>query len=120
MEILGFFVLLLFLYTLVARRLEERALASPTFFTPADIVIGFIASRLSVHAIEHEATLLVATIALVPPLFTEASKAGLPGVVKFQSLPTRLPVVALPLTILFGAIGCSRRWHNSTCLRRIA
>lgn len=120
MEILGFFVLLPLLYTLVARRLEERALTSPIFFTTAGIVIVFIVPCLSMHAIEHEATLLVATIALVLLLFTEASKAGLCGAEKFQSLPARLLIVALPLNILFGAIGCSRRWSNSACLRRVA
>ncbi len=99
MELLGFFVLLLFLYTLVARRLEEGVLTSPIIFTTAGLVLGFLLPELSTHAVEHEAALLVAEIALVLLLFTEASKVGLRGVEKFLSLPTRLLVFALPLTI---------------------
>lgn len=104
MEILGFFVTLLFLYTLVARRLEESVLTSPIIFTTAGIIFGLILPKESTHVVEHEAALLVAEIALVLLLFTEASKAGLRSVEKFLSLPTRLLVFALPLTILFGAI----------------
>ncbi|HRV94417.1 MAG TPA: sodium:proton exchanger, partial [Anaerolineae bacterium] len=73
MEILGFFVTLLFLYTLVARRLEESVLTSPIIFTTAGIIFGLILPKERTHVVEHETALLVAEIALVLLLFTEAS-----------------------------------------------
>lgn len=103
MVIFGTFVLLIFIYSLFARRLEEGVFTSPIILTSAGVVLGLTLPRLSTQFIAHETVLLVAEIALVLLLFTEASKVGLRSVEKALSLPTRLLGIALPLTILLGA-----------------
>jgi len=103
MLILGFFVLLIFIYSLFAHRLEKSIFTSPIIFTTVGIMLGIALPQRSIQIITHETALLVAEIALVLLLFTEASKVGLRSVEKALTLPTRLLGFALPLTILLGA-----------------
>lgn len=104
MTILGIFVLLIFVYSLFARRLEKSVLTSPIIFTTAGILLGLTLPQRSMQVAAHEAALFVAEIALVLLLFAEAAKVGLRSLEKFLSLPTRLLLLALPLTILLGAV----------------
>lgn len=104
MLVLGIFLLLIFGYSLVARRLEKSAFTGPIVFTTAGILLGWYLPQRQVQVVEDETFLLVAEIALVLLLFTEASKVGLQSLRDRLDLPVRLLVLSMPLTILLGTL----------------
>ena len=60
MIILGIFLLLIFVYSLFARRIEESVFTSPIIFTTVGILLGLILPHRSTQFVAHEAALLVA------------------------------------------------------------
>jgi NhaP-type Na+/H+ or K+/H+ antiporter len=104
------------LNSLFADRIEKTVLTSPIIFTTVGIVLGVTLPNRSTQVAAHEAALLVAEIALVPLLFTEASKVGLRSVKKFVSLPARLLLLALFLKIRFKTSLFYNLWESKWAL----
>ena len=65
MLVLSIFLLLIFFYSLVARRLEKTVLTGPIIFTTAGILMGWYLPRRQAQVANHETALLVAEIARV-------------------------------------------------------
>ena len=106
MIIIAAFLLLIFLYSLVSKRLEHTILTAPVLFTAAGLLLVLTLPVAGELKTDRESFLLLAEIGLVLLLFSDASKIDL-QVLKHNTLPTRLLSIGMPLTILLGAIGAA-------------
>lgn len=101
--LLGIFITLLFIYSLVSARLEKTPFTAPIVFTLAGIVVlpamGTSGGSLDIHRF-----LTLAEIGLVLLLFTDASRTNLQLLGSIRQLPARLLSVGMVLTILFGTV----------------
>ncbi len=101
MILVAAFVLLVFLYSLVSKRLEHTIITAPVVFT---ISGALVVLTLPVMHVDRKPFLLLAEVALVLILFSEATRINL-HVLRRNPLPVRLLGIGMPLTILLGAIG---------------
>jgi NhaP-type Na+/H+ or K+/H+ antiporter len=102
--LLTVFVSLLFLYSLVSRRLERTVVTGPIVFTAAGMLVwlalpGPISLRGDAGIFLH-----LAEIGLVLLLFSDASRTDLRVLRSIGNLPARLLSVGMLLTILLGAV----------------
>jgi len=104
MVIIASFVLLLFLYSLVSRRLEKTVVTAPILFTSAGILLIFMVSGIDEVEMERESFLQLAEIGLVMLLFTDATHINLRKLMSRERIPLRLLSIGMLLTILLGAI----------------
>src|SRR5512145_1957577 len=103
MVIIASFVLLLFLYSLVSRRLEKTVVTAPILFTSAGLLL-FIVSGIDKVEMERESFLQIAEIGLVMLLFTDATHINLKKLMSKERIPLRLLSIGMLLTILLGAV----------------
>jgi len=106
MFIIASFVLLLFLYSLVSRRLEKTVVTAPILFTFAGILL-FIVTGIDKVEMERESFLLLAEIGLVMLLFTDATHINLKKLMSKERIPLRLLSIGMLLTILLGAVAAN-------------
>jgi len=92
----------IFVYSLIAGRIERMALSGPIIFmffglVAGPVLLGILNVRMSGDLLRTSAELALALV-----LFTDASNARL-GVLKHSiMIPVRLLLIGLPLTILLG------------------
>src|SRR5512147_2907129 len=98
------FVILVFLYSLLSRRLERTVVTAPIVFTAAGLLTFLMPRWLSALEIERKSFLLVAELGLVMTLFTDAAHIDLRVLKGNRNLPVRLLSTGMLLTILLGAI----------------
>jgi NhaP-type Na+/H+ or K+/H+ antiporter len=103
MIIIVVFVALVFLYSLVSRRLERAILTPPIFFTSAGVLLIFVISGHHEIDMQRETFLKLAELGLVMILFTDASHIDLKILKSSEKLPLRLLSIGMLLTILLGA-----------------
>ena len=99
------FILTVFLYSLVSRRLDRTAITAPIIFTLAGMALYRLPPAFSDPELKRQGFLLVAEIGLVMTLFTDASRIHLKSLTSNRNLPVRLLTTGMLLTILLGAIG---------------
>ena len=104
MTLLIIFVALVFLYSLVSRRLERTVVTAPMLFTAAGAGISFLPGAATELALDREAYLLLAELGLVMLLFTDASRVNLGLLRAVRSLPIRLLSTGMLLTLVLGAV----------------
>jgi NhaP-type Na+/H+ or K+/H+ antiporter len=104
MVLMTAFVLLVFFYSLVSRRLEQTILTAPILFTTAGALIGCSPEVLNALAINRKGVLLVAELGLVMTLFADASRISLGALRGHPNLPVRLLSMGMLLTIMLGAL----------------
>jgi len=98
------FVVLLFLQSLVSRRLERTVLTAPIVFASAGMLAALVTPELAHAPADRELFLKVAEIGLVLLLFTDASRTDLGVLRSIRNLPTRLLSVGMLSTILLGSV----------------
>jgi NhaP-type Na+/H+ or K+/H+ antiporter len=98
------FVLLIFAFTLVSKRVEKTILTAPIIFTLAGIGVYIISPRLATREIHENTVLLIAELTLALLLFTDATRIELRKLLKEMELPQRLLGMGMPLTILAGTV----------------
>jgi NhaP-type Na+/H+ or K+/H+ antiporter len=98
------FVVLVFLYSLVSRRLEQTVVTAPIFFTSAGLLLIFAISGLHEIDMQRESLLKLAELGLVMLLFTDASHINLKTLKSHEKLPLRLLSIGMLLTILLGTV----------------
>jgi len=98
------FIVLVFLYSLISRRLERTILTAPILFTVAGALTLLLPPALGELAIDRKALLLIAELGLVMTLFTDASRISLSMLRGNRGLPVRLLSTGMLLTILLGAL----------------
>jgi NhaP-type Na+/H+ or K+/H+ antiporter len=109
MEALGLFAGLIFGYGLLSRRVEGTIVSAPMVFVGAGLVAGWtglVDLGAATHAepgATREAVFLIAELALVLLLFTDAAQIH-PRHLRGNALPLRLLGIGLPLTIGLGTL----------------
>lgn len=103
MILLATFVLLVFVYSLVSRRLEATIVTGPIVFTVAGMAMT-IAAPAGLFGTNSKAMFLnLAEVGLVLLLFSDAAHTDLSVLWNIRNLPARLLGIGLPLTIALGA-----------------
>jgi NhaP-type Na+/H+ or K+/H+ antiporter len=104
MILIAAFISMVFLYSLVSRRLERTVLTAPILFTALGVLMAVSQEALNELAMDRKELLLVAELGLVMTLFTDASRVR-PRMLKGEAnLPVRLLSTGMLLTILFGVL----------------
>jgi sodium/hydrogen antiporter len=105
MAFIAIFILLIFIYSLVSRRLDRTVVTAPMIFAAAGFLISFFPVVRQELIMDKKPFLLLAEVGLVMTLFTDASRIDL-GILKAnKNLPVRLLSTGMLLTILLGALG---------------
>jgi NhaP-type Na+/H+ or K+/H+ antiporter len=103
----AFFILLIFLFTLISKRIEKTILTAPIIFTLAGIGVYLTSPGLAELEIHNNIVLLIAELTLALLLFTDASRIDLRILLKGTNFPGRLLGIGMPLTILAGTIAAA-------------
>lgn len=101
------FAVLLFVFSLVSRKISGTVITAPMIFVAAGMLLSPEGLDLVKISSSSSLVLLVAELALVLTLFSDASKIDLRALLRDEKLPGRLLFIGLPLTIAFGAIGAA-------------
>lgn len=106
MNLLVVFVLMVFLHSLVSRRLERTVLTAPILFTFAGILAVLFLPDMAgrIGGGEVKTFLHIAEIGLVLLLFTDAGRSDLTLLRNIRSVPFRLLSVGMLLTLALGAL----------------
>jgi len=105
MTLIAVFITVVFLYSLVSRRLEQTVITAPIVFSAAGALMLLLPSAAQELAIDRKSFLLIAEIGLVMTLFTDAARVAPRLLEKNGGLPVRLLTVGMLLTIALGAVG---------------
>jgi NhaP-type Na+/H+ or K+/H+ antiporter len=118
MVALGLIACALFGYALFSRRVEGTIVTGPMLFVAAGLACGWtglVDFGSAAHGGDHEAArevvFLVAELALVLLLFTDAARID-PRALRRNPLPARLLGIGLPLTVALGAL--VGLWYSRT------
>jgi sodium/hydrogen antiporter len=101
-ETLAILALFVFLYSIISGGLERTPINGAVVFTAFGLVFGPFGFDLLQLDIDAEGVRTLAELTLALVLFTDAANANLGVLKKFFEIPTRLLLIALPLTILLG------------------
>jgi NhaP-type Na+/H+ or K+/H+ antiporter len=104
MILLGIFLILVFLYSLVSKRARSTVFSAPMVFTGAGIILAPAFPVLSQESITDKAFLVLGEITLALIIFSEATHINLRQVMREHRLPSRLLGIGMPLIILAGTI----------------
>ena len=104
MVTIAIFVVVVFLYSLVSRRLEHTIITAPIVFTAAGMLLILAMPGLHDLTIRQESFLELAEMGLVMLLFADATRINLQTLRSGERLPFRLLSIGMLLTILLGAI----------------
>lgn len=103
-ELLIFFALLIFGFGLFSRLAERHWVTAPMFFMAVGILGYFTDAEFLDVSPEVGPIKLIAELALILVLFTDASLINIGALRKAPShIPLRLLLIGLPLTMIFGA-----------------
>jgi len=91
-------------FAILSRRLEDSILTLPMFFTAFGWLIGRGGAELVPMKAEHDIIHTIAEITLVLVLFSDASRIRFRELAKSYTIPARMLLVGMPLTILLGTL----------------
>ena len=89
-------------YSAVAGRVERTRISGPIIFTVYGLLIGPVGLGLLSFETDAETLKVLAELTLAMVLFTDAAGADMGVLKRATSLPARLLLIGLPLTILLG------------------
>jgi len=101
---IAIFIILVFVFILVSKRIETTILTAPIIFTLAGLVVYYLSPRLADLEIHNHTILLIAELTLALLLFTDATRIDQKKMLREATLPGRLLGIGMPLTILAGAL----------------
>ena len=101
-QILTIFAAFAFAYSLIATRLEKTPASGALVYVAVGMLFGPQVLGLIDLSVDGEAISRLAEIALAICLFTDSSNANLSVLRRIESIPVRLLLIGLPLTIAFG------------------
>ena len=99
------FAVFILIYSLIAKRIEKTAISGPFLAVIVGMVAGPLLLNLIVINVEIEGYKIIAELALSLVLFTDASNTNIKELSKHATIPTRLLLIGLPITILLGMLG---------------
>ena len=88
----------------VSGRLQSSPITAPMVFTLIGFLIGTAELDILPETVRSETTMIIAELALVIILFSDASRINLSLLRKQHKIPVRLLSIGLPLTIVFGIV----------------
>jgi NhaP-type Na+/H+ or K+/H+ antiporter len=91
-------------FAILSRRIEESIVTLPMFFAAFGWLIGQGGAELVPMSAEHDIIHTIAEITLVLVLFSDASRIRFRELAKSYTIPARMLLVGMPLTILFGTL----------------
>lgn len=104
MVLIAAFIVLVFLYTLVSRRLERTVVTAPIVFAIGGALTLLVPGAAVELILDDKSILLIAEIGLVMTLFTDASRVSPAKLRANRGLPVRLLSTGMLLTIVLGAL----------------
>ena len=104
MVLIAIFIVLIYFFTLVSKRIEATVFTAPIIFTLAGMLMYLASPLIAELEIHNETILLIAELTLALLLFTDATRIDLRKLLKETVLPERLMGIGMPLTILAGTI----------------
>ncbi|EXI86260.1 MAG: potassium/proton antiporter [Candidatus Accumulibacter regalis] len=104
MSIAAAFIVLVFSYSLISRKLASTLITAPILFTAAGALMLLFPEASRELSLDRKALLLIAEVGLVMTLFTDASHISRRALQDNHSLPVRLLSAGMLLTILLGAV----------------
>lgn len=104
MVVLGTFLSLVFLVSLVSKRAQKTIITAPMVFTLAGILMVLAFSEFSQVEMKGHSILVLGEITLAIVLFNDATHISLRQVNRESQLPARLLGIGMPLTILAGMV----------------
>ena len=99
---LAIIAILVFIYSNIAGRLERTLISSAMVFVVVGFLFGTYGLGILQLSLDSEGIRLLAELTLALVLFSDAASANLVILKNSLRLPSRLLLVGLPLTILFG------------------
>jgi NhaP-type Na+/H+ or K+/H+ antiporter len=103
MILVSVFVILIFFFGLVSRRLERTIISGPMVFTAAGLAVALALPELTRVELKLKPVVIFGEVALALVLFTDATRIRLRALLH-ASLPDRLLAIGMPLTIVAGTI----------------
>jgi len=91
-------------FAILSRRLEDSIVTLPMFFAAFGWLIGRSGAELVPMSAEHDIIHTIAEITLVLVLFSDASRIRVFNLVENHTIPVRMLLVGMPLTILLGTL----------------
>lgn len=104
MVLIATFLTVVFVYSLISRRLERTVLTAPILFTAAGALTALLPVAALQLELDRKALLLIAELGLVMTLFTDASRVSLRMLGGDRNLPVRLLSTGMLLTIALGVL----------------
>ena len=101
------FIVLVYVFSLLSRRLEGTVFTIPLVFSLAGIGLVLAAPGLVRRDVQSPVWLMLAEITYAIVLFNGATRVNLRTLRRQMQVPGRLLVIGLPLTILFGALAAT-------------
>ncbi len=101
------FAVLLFVYSLVSRKISKTVVTAPMVFVAAGILLGPDGLDMVELSANSSFVLTVAEVALVLTLFADASRIELKALRQKEGLQNRLLFFALPLIIIAGTVAAA-------------
>lgn len=101
---IAIFILFVFVFTLVSKRIKKTLITAPILFTLAGMGVYFLMPRFAEWEIHNNIVLIIAELTLAILLFTDASQIVLRKLLRETELPRRLLGIGMPMTILAGTI----------------
>ncbi|MDT8410565.1 MAG: cation:proton antiporter [Wenzhouxiangellaceae bacterium] len=92
-------------YALASRRLSNSIVTGPMLFAGLGLLIGPQALGWVEIGVSNDAIRLLAEITLVVVLFTDAAHIDIKVLRQARSLPSRMLLIGLPLTVVLGTLG---------------
>jgi len=97
-------ILLIYVYSLLSRRLDGTIFTIPLVFTVAGLVLALGAPGMTKREVGSETWLILAEVTFAIVVFNGATRVQLRSLKGQTQLPIRLLLLGLPLTILFGIL----------------
>jgi NhaP-type Na+/H+ or K+/H+ antiporter len=101
---IAIFIILVFVFTLISKRIESTILTAPMIFTVTGMGVFLVFPSLAALEIQDETVLSITELTLALLLFTDATHIHLRQLLKEMTLPLRLLGIGMPLTILAGTL----------------
>jgi NhaP-type Na+/H+ or K+/H+ antiporter len=98
------FAIVIFLYSLISNRLEGTVITAPMVFVATGLLLSPDGFDIIAVSANSGLILIIAEIALVLVLFSDAARIDLRALKGNGQLPSRLLLIGLPLTIFAGSL----------------
>jgi NhaP-type Na+/H+ or K+/H+ antiporter len=98
------FAIIIFLYSLISNRLEGTIITAPMVFVATGLLLSPDGFDIIAVSANSGLILIIAEIALVLVLFSDAARIDLLALRGNGQLPSRLLLIGLPLTIFAGSL----------------